>query len=520
MKPFNKFFPQKLLFLLLSTWVLLAVIPAGAQDGPPQTTPWDEPVGISPAEDWSWFPDMALDPYGVLHTIWCWTRPHPNTSGLIEQIKYVRLQGGAWENVNDIIPPSADIERNALAADLLGNLHITYGGSTYGNFEITYQHAPVADAWSAQEWSPPFRLNQGGGYNSDIAVSSNGTLHVVFDDLVYEENADLDDVILSDIYYRKSSDGGETWSWPRALQPHIETGSARPALLIDRNNTIHVTWDEGWDRLTGNQSEEYYSVYMSSSDGGETWSEPRTINYPDHQVAQLTVGSDNQRGVMLVWRSMDQAAIFYQWSGNQGQTWSQVQAIDGIFARDWMFPHDMYQMATDSDGRIHLFVAGRLSLERDTPVGIYHLIWNNGAWTAPIEVFARENLFPFYPKAAIQNGNEIHLAWFTKENNEWGEDVPRVIWYSRRTVNAPRQIASPWPTYTATPSPAPATRVPQATPTPVPDFNSIATPAPPGLIKPNPYTERDELAMLGLSLLPVALLLGGLFAIRWIRGKR
>ncbi len=477
---------------------------------------WSEPVPLSDPASWSWFPDLAVDAYGTPHVIWCRTQ-HVEGGELSEQVMYTSFRGDAWQRPNDIVPPSADIVRNAIAADRSGNVHMIFGGSVRRVLSLYYQRAKVSDAWSAVAWSEPHLINQGIGYMSDIAIDSKGVVHVIYDDT--RQAAHSRSTIRADIFYRHSKDGGMSWSTPLSLYALPETGSARPQMEIDANDVIHVTLDEGWDRLTGSRpdNEEYHSVYLSSADGGQTWTDPHVIEYPVHSVAQLTVGSDNQGGVLLVWRSMlnDYEQIFYQWSTDGGRTWQEPDTIPIVFARPWVNPFNMYDVATDSNGHIHLVAVGREIPDSDAQLGVYHLTWDGEGWSAPTRIFAQDDLYPEFPKIVIHEGNQLHAAWFTREGSVWEQDVNRVIWYSRIQIPAPHLPLTPWPTETPEPT---KTSIP--TPAPVPtttpyDFDRDTSGLPDGL-----RTEDDELLQLAIALSPVALLIGVLIMIRIVKFYR
>jgi hypothetical protein len=479
-----------------------------------QESSWSEPIPISPQGSWSWFPDLAIDVYGNPHLVWCWTKPLERND-LEEQVLYSSRQGDTWQEPNDIVPPSADIERNAIATDQSGNIHLLFGGSAYETFTIRYKRAPADKAWSAAAWTEPHLINQGLGYMGDIAVDSQGVIHIIYDDTRY--NLLPDQQVLADLYYRHSTDGGQTWSVPHLLYEAPLIGTARPYMEIDSHDVIHVTWDEGWDRLTDTNADEHYSLYTSSSDGGQTWAKPKLITYPDTEVVQLAVGSDGQGGVMLVWRSMKLNQIFYQWSADGGQTWQEPNALPDILARPWSNPFDMYDMATDSNGHIHLLIVGRQSLEEEAEQGVYHLLWDGEQWSAPALVFARPNLYPQYPKIVVHEGDQLHAAWFTWEGSVWEQDVVRTIWYSQRQIAAPHLPLTPWPT--TTPEPDPASR-PTATkpPTPTPQqFNLEGSGMPQGL-----YTDNDEWVQLAITLVPLILTVGALAAARmlWLKLRR
>jgi hypothetical protein len=498
------------LFLGIIVAILLVSV-ALAQDGG-----WTTPVTISVPSEFSWFPDLAVDPFGSVHVVWCLTIPLGGRRGLQEQVNYTRWDRGGegWLPPNDIVPPSADIVRNAITVDRMGNVHLLFGGTVYGsNLALYHQQAFSSEAWSAGAWSVPHRVNQGISYMGDIAVDSQGTIHIVYDDTLRYDD-DEEELTVADVFYRRSQDNGRTWTAAVNLDPDPTTGSARPHLEIDRRDVIHVTWDEGWDRLSGG-GDPVYGAYTSSADGGETWSPTTVITYPDSTVAQMTVGSDDQGGVMLVWRTASRDEFFYQWSLDAGRSWEEPTVIPQIFARLWTIPFDIYDMVTDSAGHIHLLVAGRRSLERDAPLGIYHLIWDGEGWSDPTRVFGRANLYPEYPKIVVHDGNQLHATWFTREDDVWDQEANREVWYSSLQSSAPYQPVTAQPT--STPVPPTPTPMPIPTAMPYPTVSFKNTGLPDGL-----RTENDDVLRLAIALSPVALIILIVMAVRmgWFRRSR
>lgn len=466
---------------------------------------WTTPTVVSAPSEISWFPDLAVDPFGTVHVVWCLTIPLGERRGLQEQVNYTHWSGESWSEPNDIVPPSADIVRNAIATDLTGYVHLLFGGSVYDGFTLYHQKAPAGEAWSAGAWSKPHRINQGISYMGDMAIDSQGVIHVVYDDTI--RRGDEDELVLSDVFYRRSTDNGRTWSIPVRLYSEPLLGSARPYVEVDRDDVIHVTWDEGWDRLTPTINDNYYGVYISSADGGETWTLPTVIDYPDETAVQLVVGSDGQGGVMLVWRSMERDEFFYQWSLDGGSSWEEQAEIPGVLARPWTIPFDMYDMATDSDGRIHLLVVGRRSPERDALLGIYHLVWDGDSWSNPIRIFAETGLFPEYPKIVVHEGNQLYAAWFTREGDVWDQEVSREVWYSSSQSPAPHQSVTPLPTFTPVPPMPTFMPIPTATPYPTVIFDHTGLPD--GL-----HTESDDVLRVAVALLPIVLVILAVVVIR------
>ena len=74
-----------------------------------------------------------------------------------------------------------------------------------------------------------------------------------------------------DILLRRSTDGGKTWEDVRTLVRHLEdkspTSNATP--IVDKSGMIHFLYQRNYER----------AYYISSTDEGKTWSEPKDITY-------------------------------------------------------------------------------------------------------------------------------------------------------------------------------------------------------------------------------------------------
>ena len=167
--------------------------------------------------DFSW-PELTLDARGNIYSVWA-----------------ARLQRGPQlDNSGTYVSRSTD------------------GGKTFTVSEIT----PIPDVLYYPElaWTP-----EGG---------PQGTLH-----LVYEKEGVPGARWVDDIFYRRSVDGGDTWSEPVRLnddgQPEKLIGQFHPDIVVAPNGRIYVGW---WDfrNENGNFANDIYLT--SSSNNGETWS--------------------------------------------------------------------------------------------------------------------------------------------------------------------------------------------------------------------------------------------------------
>jgi len=424
----------------------------------------------------------------------------------MEIVVYTHWDGHRWSTPNDIAAPQVDIRRNAIAAGAAGDLLMVVNERLPGRTSLVFTTAPLQHAWSAANWSTPRVVNaHGGTYMADLAIDHSGHLHLLFDDSGYQPTERI--ASNADMYYRRSTDEGRTWSVPINLSQSL-LGSSRGQLEIDTSGTIHATWDEGWDRLFGD-GVPTYSVYRNSADGGVSWSTPITVAYPTTGTVQLVSGADGEGGVVLVWRTTSHDELFYQWSTDNGESWSSPRTVPGVYARPWAIPFDLYDMAADSAGSIHLLVVGREIPERLAPVRVYQLVWDGESWSRTTAV-SSEGGFPEYPRLVISEGNHLHAVWFVRDSL-FGESN-REVWYSQAYSAAPPEtpIPSPTPLVRATFTPSPP-HSPATTPTPRPTLPShVELPA-------NLYTETDQVLRLALALSPLPLVLLLVYAFRRAR---
>ena len=493
-----------MLLLIAISVMLWQVVEPSSQAEAQTEGGWSDPVLLSTRTSLPWFPDVAVDGERHIHVVYDARDVLTGGGEVVPGIMYTVYRGGVWSEPNDLILGSTgSIFRPAIAIDRMGSIHLTRS-----RLGVKYQRARVDSAYSAAAWYRHV-LDRGITYMSDVAVDSKGITHVVYEKWVLLEEPITrtwgNDVVgLSDVFYRRSFDGGYTWSAPLNLSRTTYVGSHRVQLKVDVHDVLHVTWDEGWDRrsLYGEPRE---SAYIFSTDGGQSWSEPAVFSQPENTNAQTAVASDNRGGVLIVWRATSIDSLFCTCSTDDGLSWSEPQEVPGLCARsynDTMF--DAYDMDTDSAGHIHLVVVGRSRLPESradlVPLGVYHLVWDGEAWSEPepIAVYTEDEGFPEYPRLAISEGNRLHVVWFVRDERFGGEHY-RIL-YSKSKSASPYQTPVPIPTFTPTPLPT-STPLPPPTSTPFPTLVPGTTQPPRGL-----YTESDEVGQLAIALSPIMLL--------------
>ncbi|GAB4537229.1 MAG: exo-alpha-sialidase [Anaerolineales bacterium] len=496
-------------FLLAALLLPLSMVTA-------QTSPWSEPVTFPQN---GWFPAIIADASGGVHLFWShslYFGVDPNNPDIPPAAGYDVVyytsspNGDQWQPVNDIlaIPQyqvrSVEVTRPMPWIDSYDTLHLTFR-----NLDVFYSQAPLLLAAQAKAWRPYVPLTpQNLGYFSNLIGDSNGRLHVVYT----ENHPDEQCTLCYHLFYRYSDDQGVTWSVPidlskLAAQP---VGAAKPQLLLDEQENLHVLWEAGTGGTFGGVNEPVQILHAVSFDGGTTWKTLHQItptNGPNASNPALAM--DRMRRLMVVWLNTEEDVPYYRLSVTHGRSWEAPQRIPQVWGERRV--HDTRQSAfslvRDSAGQIHLLMIGRLE-ETEAHLSVLHLTWDGQHWSPPEVVATYEKDVPEWPQAAIGLGNRLHVTWFVRPAAHIWDANPNfyTIWYTRRSLGAPalnaRPLFSPPPTPTSTPPD-------RVTPTPTPPPALQVQPVVPGQVH-TIFSENDDLLVIAISLLPTFVLFAGL----------
>ena len=159
------------------------------------------------------------------------------------------------------------------------NIYVVRQDNTPGNLEIYFKKSDDGGT----TWTTNKRLTWSDSSSAVPAIAVDGSnIYVVWQDT--ESGNDV-------IYFKKSDDGGVTWTANKRLT-NTAGGSYDPAIAVDGPN-IYVAWD---DDTPGN-----YEIYFKKSDdGGTTWTTSKrlTWNAGDSYVPKIAVDGPN---IYVVW---------------------------------------------------------------------------------------------------------------------------------------------------------------------------------------------------------------------------
>jgi len=362
--------------LMIAALGLFFFVQAAQADWTPaKRITWNPAVSLSPA--------VALDSSGNVHVVWI-----DRTPGNYEVFYRSSMDGGVtWGTSKRLTWTPLETYRPAIAIDSLDAIHVVWFDYAPDNWEIYYRRS--SDGGTS--WSPSLRLTStpGSSENPAIAVDSNDILHVVWSD---------DTSGNDEIYYKRSSDGGTTWSGDKWLTSN--TGASLcPAITERPGGTIHVVWQE---ETPGNK--EIY--YRGSSDAGLTWKAPRRITWTTTDSQLPAVGQDAGGRVHVVWYdgASGDWAVFYKRSPDGGATWDPAKRMTWTSAWDCS-----PVLAVDSADMLHVvwvsYISGgsyeiycKTSGNQGTTWGAaQRLSWNSGE--------------SYNPDVAADFLGKVHVVW-------------------------------------------------------------------------------------------------------------
>jgi len=335
-----------------------------------------------------------------------------------------------WSAAKRLTWTSGESHLPAIAIDSGNAIHVVWYDNTPDNYEIYYKQSENGGT----TWSAAKRLTWTSGLSSDpaLAVDSGDVIHVVWQD---------DTPGNYEIYYKRSEDGGTTWSTSKRLTWTL-SGSHRPVIAIDSGDTIHVVWS---DDTPGNAE----IHYKNSADGGTTWSAVKRLTWTSGKSSSpaMAIGTDN--AIHIVWEdnTTDNGEIYYKGSTDGGSTWSAAKRITWTSGKT-----HTPDIALDSSDTIHVV------WEDSTPSNLeiyYRRSADGGTTWSTVQRITWTSGSSSSPAMAIDSNDTIHVVWFddslanleiyykgsTDGGTTWGPSQ-RITWTAGESHNPAMAIDS------------------------------------------------------------------------------
>lgn len=321
-------------------------------------------------------------------------------------VKFSLSQWEADERLTNALSSSYMCSNNAWGIASSGDsLHVIWYDNRDGNNEIYYKHSLD----NGLNWEPSIRLTNNSA-NSEwpgIAVSGS-VVHAIWDD---ERDGN------SEIYYKRSTDGGSTWG-PDTRLTNDASSSFHPTISVSGLD-VHVTWQDKRDSY-------YWEIhYKKSSDRGLTWESDKRITNTWGHSNQSSLSVSGSIVNMIRQEGGDKWNIYFTRSNNGGLTWGldtnltnssapccSYGAMDPSHSITGSFIHVVWD-DNYSDGNSEIYY------KRSTNMGV--------SWETDkrLTYNAGTSLFP----SISVSGSVVHVVW--QDNSEGNYE----IYYKRSLDN-------------------------------------------------------------------------------------
>jgi hypothetical protein len=252
-----------------------------------------------------------------------------------------------------------------------------------------------------------------------VCVGVNGYIFVVWHD--YRPYDD------TDIYFARSTDGGETWTDPN-IRINDDSSSYQhdPSMAIDHWGNLYVAYQNTSDN-------DVHICLVKSTDGGESWTSPH-VQIDDgqpgnHLLPELAIGQDGTIYASWSWWGGDN--ILFAKSTDGGETWSRPN-IRVDYAPSNYFWNDNSSIAVDEVGNI--FVTWDAYNYADAYPDIFGSMSTDGGetWTNPsVRVNDGIYLGQSFPAITAGGDQQAYIVWRDSRGG-WDPAINGI--YSSRTV--------------------------------------------------------------------------------------
>ena len=255
-------------------------------------------------------------------------------------------------------------------------VHVVWYEETVGNGDIFYRRSID----NGVNWEQEVQLTNNSFFQGYPSVAVNGlNVHLVWND-------NRDNSTGRQVYYKRSTDGGLSWSGDIRLN---NKGYSSGQCISVTGSKIHVVWSDTRDYPLPD------ILYKHSSDNGLSWNDDikLTNDYIDSRFPSIS--SSGEMLHVVWWDKRDgNFNIYYKRSTNSGLNWSQDTGLTND-------PQDSFNPSITSSG------------------SLVHVVWND--W--------RDSNHEIYYKRSTNYG----ISWFSDSrltNNSYVSTNPSITYWS------------------------------------------------------------------------------------------
>jgi hypothetical protein len=267
-------------------------------------------------------------------------------------------------------------------------VHVVWRDSRDNNNEIYYKRSTDGGI----HWEVDVRLTNDTANSSTPCVAVLGTItHVAWNDF-RDGN--------SEIYYKRSTDGGESWG----SDTRLTNGAfwAGTACLAVSASMVHLVWR---DSRGGSSADDYKIYYKRSTDEGMHWGADTAL--PTGMQAFNPSLAVSGRFVHVVWneKQNERMGIHYLRSTNDGESWgNQIRLFSSVAAQ--------LPSVAVSGSDVHVVWDDY----RDGNSEIYHIRSTDDGMQWESETRLSDQADPSMWPSVCRSGSNVHIVWQDERN--------------------------------------------------------------------------------------------------------
>ena len=294
---------------------------------------------------------------------------------------------------------SGDSMKPAIAVDSVGNYHVVWQDSSDGNNEIYYMKLDAN--WNVLTAQTRLTSNSYDSVNPDIAVSSTGTIKVIWRD---NRNGNYE------IYLKTCTSG--TWGADTRLTKTTSANDKEPDAEVDSTGNFYFVWHDSVVGTKGLTEKIWFSVNGASGTNIYTATGPKGATYDKISEPRLACGAS---GVIHLVFALGPAypaetgTESIKYMKRTSSTWSSVSTLKantGNSASDWV--------SIDADSAGNVYVAwSQVTNPATYTRGIGFIRSSNGgtSWNSDVVIPGTESA-SYNPEVTCLSNGRIYIGFY------------------------------------------------------------------------------------------------------------
>ena len=241
----------------------------------------------------------------------------------------------------------------SVATDAEGNVHVAWYVEPLADSRILYQR------WDGESWSDSMEIGAG---RYPLITVSDDNVYVLGDDIAGSGGG---------FVYRRSADGGDSWSELEALSvAGVSSENVEQAILLDSAGYVHMAWSQ----FSGPaRSDILYSHW-----DGNSWSKPVIISDGSNYANRPSLATTQAGELHFVWLSNAEGRFGLYHRYWNGSVWSDVTHVS-----EGSRNIENYTLGIDREGHLHL---AWYEFHGPANSEVHHSWWDGKAWSRPVNV--------------------------------------------------------------------------------------------------------------------------------------